>query len=92
MIHPYTLGIICNEDGDVKSATTGSNIHKGGRFNTVPIALLPPYVHERIALLRLTENKEGGLIGRKLNPIVFTIYLTYDEYKELKNLSTDKEE
>ena len=87
MIHPYTLGIICNENGDVKSATTGSNVYKGGRFSSVPIDLLPPYVHERIALLRLTDNKEGGLIGRKLNDVIFTIYLTYDELKELNSLS-----
>jgi hypothetical protein len=91
MIHPYTLGIICEGEGDVKIATIGSNVYKGGRFYTVPNELLPSYAIERIALLRLTQDKEGGLIGRKLNDLVFTIYLTYDEFQELKELSTTKE-
>ena len=73
MIHPYTLGIICNENGDVKSATTGSNVYKGGRFSSVPIDLLPPYVHERIALLRLTDNKEGGLIFSKVYEVILSL-------------------
>jgi hypothetical protein len=91
MIQPYTLGIIYNEDGDVKSATIGSNLGKGGSYRVITQDQLPPYVHERIALLRLTTMKEGGFIGRRLNPLVFTIYLTYDEYKELKDLPFEKE-
>jgi hypothetical protein len=90
-MNPYTLGIIFGVDGDVKSATIGSNLGKGSVFKTLTQDQLPPYVHERIALLRLTTMKEGGLIGRRLNELVFTIYLTYDEFKELKELSNEKE-
>jgi hypothetical protein len=90
-MNPYTLGIIFGVDGDVKSATIGSNLGKGGSYRVITQDQLPPYVHERIALLRLTTLKEGGVIGRQLNELVFTIYLTYDEYKELKDLPFEKE-
>lgn len=86
MKHPYTLGIIFGGDGNMKSATVGSQGNVGV-FGVLPIDQLPPYVHERIALLRLTTTKEEGVLGRKLNDLVFTIYLTYDEYKELNSLS-----
>ena len=91
MKQPYTLGIIFNKDGDMWSATIGSNIGKGGRFKTLTEDQLPSYVHERVALLKLTKMQEGGLIGRRLNELVFTIYLTYDEYKELNDLPIEKE-
>lgn len=92
MKQPYTLGIIFDADGDMKSATIGSNIGTGSNFKTLTEDQLPPYVHERIALLRLTEMQEGAIIGRRLNDIVFTIYLSYEEYKELRDLPNEKEE
>ena len=58
-----------------------------GEVKDLTMSGLPQYVYDRVALLRLTENKEKGVIGRKLNDLMFTIYLTYDEYKELNSLS-----
>lgn len=50
---------------------------------------VPDYVEERIALLRMCDvnkRKKGETLGRKTNEGILVMYLSYDEYIELKNL------
>jgi hypothetical protein len=50
---------------------------------------VPDYVEERIALLRMcnvNKRKKGETLGRKTNEGILVMYLSYDEYIELKNL------
>jgi len=50
---------------------------------------VPDYVEERIALLRLCDvnkRKKGEKLGRRTSDGVLVMYLSYDEYVELKNL------
>jgi len=52
-------------------------------------AQVPDYVEERIALLRMCDvnkRKKGETLGRKTNEGILVMYLSYDEYVELKNL------
>ena len=52
-------------------------------------AQVPDYVEERIALLRMCEvnkRKKGEKLGRRTSDGVLVMYLSYDEYVELKNL------
>lgn len=93
-VHPYTLAVIYLLDEihnpstslkeNIWSVTVGSI---GGDIKELLVDELPDYVFERVALLKLTTEKEQGEIGRKLNDLMFTIYLTRDEYKELNSLS-----
>ena len=53
------------------------------------IARLPNYMHERIALLKLSGVNNAnavGDIGRRLSERYLTVYLTYDEYTEITEL------
>ena len=80
----YTLAVMyhaLNPD-ELWSVSLGAH----GEVKDLTTSDLPDYVLERVALLRLTENKEKGVIGRKLSDLIFTIYLTYDEYKELDSI------
>ena len=48
---------------------------------------VPDFVVERLALLKLTDvNKQtkGEIVGRKLHDDMLIVYLTYDEYKQIK--------
>ncbi len=48
----------------------------------------PEWLGERVALLRLCEvnrDQRGELIGRKFTDNMLYVYLTYDEYQELKS-------
>jgi hypothetical protein len=83
-IPKYTLAVLyhaLNPD-EIWSVSLGAY----GNVKDLTMSGLPEYVYERVALLRLTEDKEKGVIGRKLNEFMFTIYLTHDEYKELNSL------
>lgn len=49
---------------------------------------VPDWLSERVALLRLCEvnrDQKGELIGRKFTDNMLYVYLTYDEYQELKS-------
>lgn len=47
---------------------------------------LPDFIQERIALLRLMNKQEKGVIGRKIADYMFTVYLTHDEHQELDSI------
>jgi hypothetical protein len=52
-------------------------------------AQVPDFLEERIALLRMCDvnkRKKGEKLGRKTSDGVLVVYLSYDEYVELKNL------
>ena len=53
---------------------------------------VPHYINERIALLKLCEPKnnnedEDELIGRRIKHNMMVLYLTHDEFVELKKIS-----
>jgi hypothetical protein len=81
----YVVWVDLNESGDVESIQVQDNEN----FEVVVFDLYkaPEFVVERIALLKLTDvNKleKGELIGRKLHDDVLVVYLTYDEYQQIK--------
>jgi len=57
-------------------------------FIDIPdLATAPKFVSERFALLRLTDvnkSRKGERIGRKLEEDVIVIYISYDEYQQIK--------
>ena len=55
------------------------------------LAAAPPFVAEKIALLRMCPTHAEGGIGRKLSDHRFTIYLTKQEYNILKEIAHEKE-
>jgi hypothetical protein len=53
---------------------------------------LPEYIYDRVAMLKMTDFKKKGVLGRKITEYMFTIYLTYDEFKEIAGLNINLEE
>ena len=81
----HIVWVDLSESGDVESIQAQDNEN----FEVVDFDLskAPEFVAERIALLKLTDvNKleKGELIGRKLHDDVLVVYLTYDEYQQIK--------
>ena len=86
MSQRFIIWVNLYEDGDVRSLSAMDNETLEsvmmGELSTVP-----DFVVERIALIKLTDvnkSEKGELIGRKLSPNVIIIYLTYDEYQQIK--------
>ena len=86
MSQRFIIWVNLYEDGDVRSLSAMDNETLEsvmmGELSTVP-----DFVVERIALIKLTDvnkSEKGELIGRKLSHNVIIIYLTYDEYQQIK--------
>lgn len=81
----FIVWVDLDETGNVESIQAQDN----GTFAVVDFDLsrAPEFVADRIALLKLTDvnkSEKGELIGRKLDNTVLIIYLTYDEYQQIK--------
>ena len=81
----FILLVTLDELGDV----TGCAIQDNETFDIsdVDLSEAPEFVAERIALMKLTDvNKraKGDVIGRKLDNQMIIVYLTYDEFKQIK--------
>ena len=81
----FIIWVNLHDDGDVVSVQAQDN----DTFETIDIDLsrAPEFVAERIALIKLTDvnkREKGDSVGRKLSSNVIIIYLTYDEYKQIK--------
>jgi hypothetical protein len=78
----YTASVEIDVTGDfVKVILNNNKLYQVRRVVTTPL-----FLHERVAMLRLTDiNKtvNGDIIGRKLSDKLFTIYLTYDEFRSM---------
>lgn len=62
-------------------------------YNILNIDEVPSYMQERIAMLRMCEIDEqqrGELNGRNLGPGSVLVYLTYDEFNELKSIGVQE--
>lgn len=74
-----------DETGDVRDVTAMDN---GSLESTsFDLSRAPEFVVERIALMKLTDvnrTKKGESIGRKLHDDIIIIYLTYDEFQQIK--------
>ena len=85
----FILWVRLDEDGVIESVHAQDNV----RFDSVWVDMskVPDYVVERIALLKLTDvnkTQKGELLGRKLEDEVVVVYLTHDEYKQIKEECT----
>ena len=82
----YIVWVKLENTGDVVSVQAQDN----ERFDKIDIDDLsraPEFVADRIALLKLTDvnkREKGELIGRRLADDVLIVYLTYDEYQQIK--------
>ena len=81
----FIVWVRLNDVGDVDSVQAQDN----DTFEAIDLDLsrAPEFVADRIALLKLTDvnkSEKGELIGRKLDNTVLIIYLTYDEYQQIK--------
>ena len=81
----FIIWVNLHDDGDVVSVQAQDN----DTFDKIDIDLsrAPEFVAERIALIKLTDvnkREKGDSVGRKLSSNVIIIYLTYDEYKQIK--------
>lgn len=74
------------ETGDVRKVVARDN----GALESVEIHDLskaPFFIADRIALIKLTDvnkTEKGEVLGRKLHDDVIIIYLTYDEFNQIK--------
>jgi len=85
---PYVARVVLTDDGGWHHIDILNNYSLviDTLFHGVQV---PDYVEERIALLRLCEvnkRKKGEKLGRRTSDGVLVMYLSYDEYVELKNL------
>lgn len=85
----FILWVRLDADGVIESVHAQDNV----RFDSVWVDMskVPDYVVERIALLKLTDvnkTQKGELLGRKLEDEVVVVYLTHDEYKQIKEECT----
>lgn len=82
---PYTVSVETNEQGEIVRAVLNNN--KLVATLDISFTEIPLFIHERSALLRLTDiskTAKGEVIGRRLDPNKFTIYIDYDEFNEIK--------
>jgi len=85
MKKPYTVLVQTDEQGNIIRAVLNDN--KLCVVNELSFTEMPFFIHERSALLRLTDiNKtaRGETIGRRLDPNNFTIYIDYEEFRKIK--------
>jgi len=82
----FVVIVYLQEDGDVDWAVACDNM-SGDKFELPEMSECPAFVPERLALLKLTDvnkSEKGEIVGRKLDPKSIVIYISYDEYQELK--------
>ena len=84
MAKRFVVKAYVDEAGEIESAYALDN-------TLLQVDLLerpfPDYINERVALLRLCDvNREekGEAIGRKFSHDLISVYLSYDEYAEIK--------
>ena len=75
--------------GRLKQVTVLNN--RTFRIFKIPTKLIPKFVKERIAMLKLCEidlTWKGGELGRRVNANSIHVYLSFDEYNEICNTCT----
>jgi len=86
MTKKYTLSLMFDRDDTLRSFTLNDNVaikSEGGG----DVDVLPQYVYERLALLKLTENLTTvANIGRRIGLGYYTIYLDVNEYNEVNKI------
>lgn len=88
---PYVVRVVLTDDGGWHHIDVMNN-YSFVIYTLFHGTQVPDYVEERIALLRLCEinkRKKGDRLGRKTGDGSLVMYLSYDEYVELKNLFTE---
>ena len=88
---PYTVSVETNEQGEIVRAVLNNN--KLVATLDISFTEIPLFIHERSALLRLTDiskTAKGEVIGRRLDPNKFTIYIDYDEFNEIKKKKVNR--
>jgi hypothetical protein len=85
--NPYTLSVFICSVGGVHLATLNNN--KTCHAKMIKSEVLPNFVLERLALLRVADNPADPVIadvGRRVVSSVYTVYLDIDEYKQIRAL------
>lgn len=86
MTKRYTLSLMFNRDDELRSYALNDNVavESQGRTDT---DALPPYIYERLALLKLTDNLTTvEHIGRRIGLGYYTVYLDVKEYNEVNKI------
>jgi hypothetical protein len=87
--NPYTLSVFTGSVGVVQLATLNNN--KTCHAKIIEPDVLPSFILERLALLRVADNPADPVIadvGRRVVSSVYTVYLDIDEYKQIRALSS----
>lgn len=86
MNRKHTLSLMFDRDDTLRSCILNDNV--GLEANScVDVEDLPPYIYERMALLKLTDDLTTvEHIGRRVGLGYYVIYLDRNEYNELKEL------
>jgi hypothetical protein len=85
--NPYTLSVFTGSVGVVQLATLNNN--KTCHAKMIEPNVLPSFILERLALLRVADNPADPVIadvGRRVVSSVYTVYLDIDEYKQIRAL------
>ena len=85
--NPYTLSVLTGSVGVVNLATLNNN--KTCEVKLIKPDIIPSFILERIALLRVADNSAEPVIadvGRQIGGSLYTIYLNIDEYQQIRAL------
>ena len=83
MIRKYTLSCMFDRGDVLRSCILNDNTALESQ-TSFDIEGLPPYIYERLALLKLTDDMTTvEHIGRRVGLGYYTIYLDVNEYKEV---------
>ena len=84
---PYTLSVCTGSIGVVNLATLNNN--KTCEVKLIKPDILPRFILERLALLRVADNSAEPVIadvGRQIGSNLYTVYLNIDEYQQIRAL------
>ena len=84
---PYTLSVCTGSIGVVSLATLNNN--KTCEVKLIKPDILPSFILERLALLRVADNSAEPVIadvGRQIGSNLYTVYLNIDEYQQIRAL------
>ena len=78
----YVVSAVLDENGSVVQIRAHDN--EALESFDVRLDAAPTFIVERIALLRLTTAVTGGPLGFKLNDYCLTVFITHDEFDQLR--------
>lgn len=83
MAHRFVLLLRGDESGGIKAVELLDNRYS--KVFDIPVTSLPRYIHERLALIKITEEQP---IGTRLPSGLNMIFLSKDEFTQIKAIAT----